>query len=602
MKEKFKVLLSCSKKSIQFIWANDKQYFLFITVSIVLGAVSVFPGMFLMSYSIDCLTKQILFSDYIWIVFSIILLMLILSAALQMTDNRIAYIKKRLEAKIRLDVDKVCLQADYAQIQSKDFIDQKNFTLAAVNHGSLELVIQALKSLLSSVIMMVGVLWIISTASFLILIPLALSLLISLYNDYLNARQNFIDTREETEYRKKASYLQKVSTDFEYAKEIRMFHLKDRFQNRMDEVDQLLYRAREIRRKRRRPAGILVYSSETVLEIAIYLYFGFKVIVAASITLGQFSLYANALRRLKNSINDIIYVITEFYVNIDYLDGLFGFLNLRQEPPVLNGAGLSVSQARIRFENVSFRYPFSHRDALKNINITIDAGETLLAVGENGAGKSTFIKLLCGLYKPTSGRIYLNEMDITDLDQTQYRELISAVFQDFSLFAMSIAENVCALREKDAERLQRVFEQVNLAGVVDGTLKKSDTSLYRIFDEAGVEFSGGEMQKLAIARAIYKDAPILVLDEPTSALDPKAEYEIYNSFQKMAQGKTAVYISHRLSGTRFSDKIAVFDAGEIVEYGTHEDLMKENGLYADLYSLQAGLYDHDRERGKAAYV
>ena len=137
------------------------------------------------------------------------------------------------------------------------------------------------------------------------------------------------------------------------------------------------------------------------------------------------------------------------------------------------------------------------------------------------------------------------------------------------------------------------MNDVNLTDVVDAVLKKADTSLYRIFDENGVEFSGGEMQRLAIARAIYKDAPILILDEPTSALDPKAEYEIYNSFQKMAQGRTAIYISHRLSGTKFSDKIAVFDKGEIVEYGTHESLMNENGLYADLYSLQASLYDRE---------
>ncbi len=316
--------------------------------------------------------------------------------------------------------------------------------------------------------------------------------------------------------------------------------------------------------------------------------------MTGSITLGQFSLYSNALRQLKASVNDIIYVTTEFLVNIDYLDGLFGFIDLKKELPASSREKLSVPQAQVRFENVSFRYPFSDCDALKNINITVNAGETLLVVGENGAGKSTFIKLLCGLYKPTSGKIYLNETDISDLDQAQYRGLISAVFQDFSLFAMTIAENVCAMEDKDAEKLRQAIEQVNLTDVVDRTLKKSDTSLYRIFDENGVEFSGGEMQRLAIARAIYKDAPILVLDEPTSALDPKAEYEIYNSFQKMAQGRTAVYISHRLSGTRFSDKIAVFDSGEIVEYGTHENLMKENGLYADLYSLQASLYDHER--------
>ena len=160
---------------------------------------------------------------------------------------------------------------------------------------------------------------------------------------------------------------------------------------------------------------------------------------------------------------------------------------------------------------------------------------------------------------------------------------------------MSIAENVCAMKEIETEKMEHAFEQVNLTNVINALPRKSDTPLYRIFDDTGVELSGGEMQRLAIARAVYKDAPILVLDEPTSALDPKAEYEIYSSFQKMAKGRTAIYISHRLSGTKFSDKIAVFDAGEIAEYGTHESLMKENGLYADLYSLQASLYEHEEQ-------
>lgn len=590
MKEKLRLLLSYSRKSIQFIRKNDRQYFFLTAISIVLDVIQVFPGMLLLRYSIDLLTAQALFSDYLLTELSIILIMLMLSAVSRFTNNQMEYVRKRLDAKIRLDVDDVCLQTDYACIQSKDFIEKKSFAIAAIDNGSMELVVQCCKKLLSSVLMTIGTLWIISAASFLILLPLAISLLLSFYYDYLNARQNFIDTKEETEYRRKSSYLQKISTDFQYAKEIRMFHLGERFQNRMDEVEQLLYRSRERRRKKRMPSGILIYSSETILDVAIYLYFGFKVLVTGSITLGQFSFYANALRQLKDSVNDILYVVTEFYVNIDYLDGLFGFLQWKKELPALKGTKLSVPEAQIRFENVSFRYPFSRRDALKNVNITVRSGETLLVVGENGAGKSTFIKLLCGLYKPTAGKIYLNETDISYLDQTQYRELISAVFQDFSLFAMSIAENVCAMKEKNEAKLRQALAHVNLTDAVNMTLKKEDTSLYRIFDEDGVEFSGGEMQRLAIARAVYKDAPILILDEPASALDPRAEYEIYNSFRKMAQGKTAVYISHRLSGTRFSDKIAVFDGGEITEYGTHESLMEEKGLYAELYSLQAGLY------------
>ena len=442
MKEKIKLLFVYSSKSIRFIWTKDKQYIVLTMISIVLSAIRTFPGMYLMSYSIDLLTKHVLFGDYIRIVSFIIGIMLALNILSISVNNRLGYVKKRLYTKIKLDIDDVCLRADYAEIQSKTFTDNKNFAIAAMNNGSLELVIQCLKSLLSSLIIISGVLYIISKASFVILVPLIISLLIGIYHDYLNARQNFIDTKEEIEYRKKSSYLQSISMDFGYAKEIRMFNLKESFQKRMDEVEQLLYRSRESRRKKRRPSGLLIYSSETILEIAIYLYFGFQVIVSASITLGEFSLYANALRQLKNSVNDIIYVITEFLVNIDYLNGLFGFLD-RPEFSDSHEKNFSFSQAQIKFENVSFRYPFSDYDALKNVNITVHAGETLLIVGENGAGKTTFVKLLCGLYKPTGGKIYLNGTDISDLDQAQYRELISAVFQDFSLRCLS--QKMCAL-------------------------------------------------------------------------------------------------------------------------------------------------------------
>lgn len=372
-----------------------------------------------------------------------------------------------------------------------------------------------------------------------------------------------------------------------------MFNLKNRFHKRMDEVDKLLFRARESRRKKRNSSAAVAYAAEAILDICMYLFYGYQVLVSAAITLGEFSLYINALRQLKSSVDDIIYTLTDFIVNTEYLDKFFTFIEQKTNSANIESKSAVASKAAIQFENVFFRYPNSEQYTLKNINITLNAGETLLIVGENGAGKSTFAKLLCGLYRPTEGRILFNGVDISAMEPQEYMRQVSAVFQDYKLFAMSISDNICSMHGKHGKNIDKIrnaLTQTNMLDKVDGLCEKENTQLYRIFDENGVEFSGGEMQRLAISRAIYKDSPILVLDEPTSALDPKAEYEIYSSFQKISNNRTAVYISHRMSSTKFSDKIAVFKDGEISEYGTHDELMGSNGLYSELYSLQSSLY------------
>lgn len=593
MLQSLKVMLSYSAKSLSFIWHGSKEYLILTLLSIITSAIQVFPSMYLINYSIDLLTKQVTFKEYLLIVGIIILIMLSVSLASMLINNRLGYIKNRFYANIRLEVCNICLSTDYSNIQRKTFLENKNFALAAMNNDSLDLFIKSLRSVLSSLIIISGVLYIISTVSFILIIPLASALAIDLYNDYLNARQNFIDTKEQVEYSRKSGYLQSISSDFEYAKEIRMFNLKERFKQRMDEVDQLLFTLREHRRKQRRPLAIFTYGSDTVLDIAIYLYLGYKVLVTSAISLGQFSLYSNALRQLKNSVSDVIFVMTQFIVNTEYLKGFFDFLVLKSERECGDSPTERLTHAEIRFENVSFKYPEADVYTLKDISITINDGETLLIVGENGAGKSTFVKLLCSLYKPTNGRILLNGRDISTIPTEEYINYISTVFQDYKLFAMSISENICALKDENSGRLQSVLEQVNLLEKVSQTADSENTQLYRKFDENGVEFSGGEMQRLAIARAIYKDAPILIMDEPTSALDPKAEHEIYSSFQRISKDRTSVYISHRLSSVKFSDRIAVFDKGQIVEYGTHDELIAKNGLYAELYSIQADLYKQE---------
>jgi ABC-type multidrug transport system fused ATPase/permease subunit len=244
------------------------------------------------------------------------------------------------------------------------------------------------------------------------------------------------------------------------------------------------------------------------------------------------------------------------------------------------------------FENVSFCYPYQSEPSLKNINLTINNKERLSIVGENGAGKTTLIKLLMRFYEPTTGRILLNGMDIRQIDYRKYLDIFSSVFQDFKLFAFRIVDNITSLQGSAAEA-RKVEESLVKAGIhekIQSLEKGLDTYLYKLYEEDGVELSGGESQKLAIARALYKDAPVVVLDEPTAALDPRAEFEIYTKFLQMVDNKTAVFISHRLSSARFCDRIVVLKDGAIAESGSHDELMARNGYYAELFNMQAQFY------------
>ncbi len=244
----------------------------------------------------------------------------------------------------------------------------------------------------------------------------------------------------------------------------------------------------------------------------------------------------------------------------------------------------------IEFKNVSFKYPNASTYALKNVNFIINNGEHLAVVGRNGSGKTTFIKLMCRLYDVTDGVILINGINIKEYSKDSIIRLYSVVFQDFQMFSIPLKDNVCAGEECDKNRLYKCLDNSNALERAEQMPEKENTYLYKDIEENGVEISGGEAQKLALARALYKDAPVVILDEPTAALDPIAENEIYSRFNSFVENKTAIYISHRLSSCAFCDRIAVFDKAELVETGTHSELMSKNGKYADLWNAQAKYY------------
>ena len=314
---------------------------------------------------------------------------------------------------------------------------------------------------------------------------------------------------------------------------------------------------------------------------------------AGAFAVGSVAQYVGAITALSGSVGTLVSTWGEFRANAVFLRQTYKFLDTPNEmyQGSLTTEKRSDRNYEIEFRDVSFRYPGAEDYALRHVSMKFRVGERLAVVGENGSGKTTFIKLLCRLYDPTEGAILLNGIDIRKYDYDEYIALFSVVFQDFQLLSFSLGQNVAAAVQYNPERAKACLQKAGfgdrLAQLPDGL----ETNLYKDFDEKGVQISGGEAQKIALARALYKDAPFVVLDEPTAALDPIAEMEVYEKFNEIVGDRTAVYISHRLSSCRFCDSIAVFDHGSIIQRGTHESLLQnEDGKYFALWNAQAQYY------------
>lgn len=331
--------------------------------------------------------------------------------------------------------------------------------------------------------------------------------------------------------------------------------------------------------------------ASVLCQILCYGYVGIKVIGGA-ITIGEMTLYVGVILNLYSYITSGMNIISWLMLVSQYLCNYVEYLELPNEKydGTLPVEKRLDNEYELEFCDVSFHYPNSDDMILSHVNAKIHVGRKMAIVGKNGSGKSTFIKLLCRLYDPTEGKILLNGIDIRKYDYDEYRNLFGVVFQDFQLFSFSVAQNVAASVECDEERVWQCLEQAGLKERVEEMEKGIETVIYKQEDE-GVEISGGEAQKLAIARALYRNAPVVILDEPTAALDPMAELEVYEKFDEMVEDKTAIYISHRMSSCRFCKNILVFDEGQIVQMGSHEELVQDgDGLYAKLWNAQAQYY------------
>ncbi len=391
---------------------------------------------------------------------------------------------------------------------------------------------------------------------------------------------------------RRLNYVNRVSRDFAAAKDVRLYQLRE----------YLIHMSEYFIGERKfwtQKMYFYYFCTDMIslvlsvgIEIGIFIYIVYSML-HGNISKTELVLYVFTVTEFAAYVTEIGNVVVgNIQVNME-INNMREFLDIKNTARNSGGKSLPAEQPyEIELQNVSFTYPESDKEVLKNINLKLRKGENLALVGVNGAGKTTLVKIICGLYRPTEGKVLINGTDITEFNRDDYYKVISAVFQDPRFMPCTVLENVSMLPEGESNR-EKFFDCIKKAGLyekIQALPQKENTLLVKTVNENAVELSGGETQRLLLARAIYKDAPILILDEPTAALDPIAENEIYLRYSQISQNRTSVYISHRLSSTRFCDRIVLLDENRIAEIGTHDELMSLGGKYAEMYGIQSKYY------------
>ena len=396
---------------------------------------------------------------------------------------------------------------------------------------------------------------------------------------------------------RKLEYMEDVTTDFSYAKDIRLFGMQKYLaKKQIDVYDEEL--RHWIKSRQYWIYNTIFAHGISLLRQLIIIGWLVYSVVFNGLSIGNFTLYTASAAAFSNAINEILQALSALRERSAHTDDYRSFMDIPSADDKAQTIPIPpADKYTFEFKNVSFKYRGQEKYALKNVNLTLHAGEKLAVVGLNGAGKSTFIKLLLRLYDVTEGCILMNGTDIRKFDRKEYYELFAPAFQDVMVFAFPVAENV-SMKEPfntDKAEAEKMLRLAGLGDKLDKLEKGVDTELLKVLYDDGVDLSGGEKQKLALARALYKKSKIIVLDEPTAALDALAEFRLYQSFNELVGDRTAVYISHRLSSTRFCDRVAMFKDGEMVEIGTHDSLMEADGAYADMFRVQAQYYVEDKD-------
>lgn len=483
------------------------------------------------------------------------------------------------------------MEMDFALTEDKAALDQLEKAKEGLDFAGAGWTISGLKRVIISIIQLIGALVVVAMTA-----PWAL--LISAFSITATTIINSKNNANEVKYYKKRASVNRAFNyscgeiaNIKYGKDIRLYNAFDMMMGNAGRYIRIISKYWREQADRRTKLVILDCFFGALSASVTYFYLGYLA-VFGRITIGIFTQLLSLTTTIGNAMTGITHGMQRVLKLSNYA---IEYVKFMEYPPILY-KGTRIPENRehtFEFCNVSFQYPNTDIPVLQNVSLKIESGEHLSIVGLNGAGKTTFIKLLCRLYDVTKGEILLDGINIKDYDYEAYIRLFAPVFQDFKLFAFSARENIISREGAQGEEkdIMEVLKLCDISKKLESLPKGIHTPVFKVYEEDGIELSGGEQQKLAIARAVYRNSPVMVLDEPTAALDPVAEYEVYRKFHQIVGGKTAIYISHRLSSCRFCDRIAVFSDGTVMEYGTHEELCRLAGsLYGKMWAAQAKYY------------
>lgn len=503
---------------------------------------------------------------------------------------------------IYLSISRKYAETSYPNLLNTDFLalGEKASAACSANSEASEAIWTTLTDLMTSCIGFIVYLALLTNLNLWLAALVAATTAVSYFASKRINEWGYLHRSEELELTKRIEYANKTATSREFAKDIRMFGLRGWLEDLWGSTMRL-YSAFCAKRERKYIWANIIDIVLTFLRNGIAYAFLIGITVKNGLPASQFLLYFAALSGFAQWVVEILDKLSVMHKQSLDISTIREFLDW-DEPFDLNGGERIAfepnKQYEIRLDNVSFRYPKADKDTLSHINLTVHPGEKLAIVGLNGAGKTTLVKLVCGFLDPTEGRILLNGEDIRKFNRNDYYALFSAVFQEFSVLDVTVKENVAQCVDGiDETRVWQCIDKAGLTEKIKSLPKGIETHLGRRVFKDGVEFSGGQTQRLMLARALYKNAPILVLDEPTAALDPIAENDIYQKYNDMTHGRTSFFISHRLASTRFCDRIIFVDSGKIAEEGTHDELLKNGGGYAYMFEVQSKYYRSDNQDG-----
>lgn len=599
-------------KSLKMTHSLNKKYIPLVVLGKILAVSQLYVQIIMGSVILDMVIGRQAVSEIMRLVFIMVISTALLIVGWWGVENVLRVMEGELVSKMRQAIVEHCMTLDYEVLEKKETLEMIQKAGDSINSGggignfyyNLTAFIEYFISIITSIVVLIPLFvptsekvsgltgFLNGWYSGLILMCI---LIVSVVYRYLLARRmsriGQMQFEKNIDLNRKFAYFFNLIFRYQKGKDIRLYHMQDKVLNGVVENAKEIENNGQWMAKEERPYIIWKSVINYILLLSTYVYVGLKVICRL-ISLGNVMKYVAAITRMSDSLGSMMESYNALQIKGKYTSYYYDFLNIKNEKyeGTLPLEKRDDNEYLLEFKDVSFHYPNQKEMVLSHVSMKFTIGEKMAIVGPNGAGKSTFIKLLCRLYDPTEGEILLNGIDIKLYDYEEYMKIFSIVFQDYQLFSFPLAENVAASIEYDSEKVKRSLIEAGF----EKQLKKFKDGIYANLyqmKEKGIEISGGEAQKIALARALYKDAAVVILDEPTSALDPVSEFEIYKHFDEMVQGKTSIYISHRMSSCRFCNRILVFDKGKIVQQGSHEQLMSQTGeLYAKLWEAQAKYY------------